>query len=124
MGLHGDDGVGLESQGMGGVALAGGRPLEREISAREVMAVGFGVQGVFARHGNDPLSNGAASARRGVSSLELSPAPVNVLSLGRNASLLTTPTGNRSLDAPITHGPKSQQAERDLPNADALNKNT
>src|ERR1039457_4311367 len=82
---------------MGGVALAGGRSLEREISAREVMAVGFGVQGVFARHGNDPLSNGAASARRGVSSLELSPAPVNVLSLGRNASLLTTPTGNRTI---------------------------
>ena len=25
---------------------------------------------------------------------------------------------------PRAHGPKSQQAERDLPNADALNKNT
>ena len=124
MGLHGDDGAGLESQGMGGVAFAGSGPLEREIPGRESVAVGYGVQSVFARDGNDSLSNGAASARRGVPSLELSPAPVNVLSLGRNASLLTTPTGNRSLDAPITHGPKSQQAERDLPNADALNKNT
>src|ERR1039457_2942080 len=109
---------------MGGVALAGSGPLEREIPGREIVAVGFGVQSVFARHGNDPLSNGAASARRGVPSLELSPALVNVLPLGRNPSLLTTPTGNRSLDAPVPHGPKSEQAERDLQNADALNKNT
>jgi hypothetical protein len=109
---------------MGGVAFAGSGPLEREIPDRESVAVGFGVQSVFTRDGNDSLSNGAASARRGVPNLELSPAPVNVLPLGRNTALLTTPTRNRSLDAPITHGPKSQQAERDLPIADPLNKNT
>src|ERR1700722_13046959 len=99
---------------MGGVALAGGRPLEREIPGREVVAVGFGVQGVLTCDGDDSLSNGAASARRGVPRLELSPAPVHVLPLGRNSSLLTTPTRNRSLDAPIPHGPKSRQAESEL----------
>ena len=124
MGLHGDDGAGLESQGMGGVASAGSGPLERKIPGREIVAVGYGVQSVFASDGDDSLSNGAASARRGIPSLELSPALVHVLPLGRNTALLTAPTRNRSLYAPIPHGPESQQAERDMPIADALDQNT
>lgn len=77
---------------MGGIAIAGDRPLEREIPSGEVMVVRFGVQSVFERDGDDPLSNGAASAVRGVSSLELSPPPIDVLPFGRNASVLTTET--------------------------------
>ena len=114
MGLYGDDGAGVESQGLGGLAFAGNGPLERDLPSRKVTAVEYGVQSILECDGEHPRSNGAASPARGVSSLELPPPVRDVLPFGRNASLLSTDTRSRSLDAPIPIRPKSQLWQKEI----------
>src|SRR5262249_8758732 len=93
LGVHGDDGVGVEPESVVGAAAArGAGSLAGEASGRKALGAGPGVQNLCAGLCAFALSSGAWRSAASVSSAVVEPVSGDLLPLGRRLTLLTTQT--------------------------------
>src|ERR1700693_3912806 len=112
-GLHGNDGLGLESQGLVGADAARGFGALAGPTARgETVGPGTGVQDVRAGLRPAALPISAYGSEVGVSLIVVESAPANFLAFGDSVTLLTDGPRSRDPDVPIRRGVESNDAER------------
>src|SRR5580704_5402066 len=116
LGLHADDGLSLEPEGLVGIDPArNSRPLARETSRRKTMGAETGIQDVPERIHAPSLPDPQDWPQAGLQAAWLEPASVNLLSFARRAALLNRnrpEVGIRTSRSPITPNASGQKGRQ------------